>query len=144
MFDTKGVSMIFFLHISVVNFFNRPSVSGAVLQTPLSYIKSPFSSKLSKHHYAQNVRARELKLWKIVLENCLYSFIHISTLLFDYTKMKMINLAPSPESMYLIKEPCGIVKTPAITAFVRNPWATGWLCLFDLTCPPDFRDQVNI
>ena len=29
-----------------------------------SFIKSPFSSKPSKHHYSQTVRARELRIWE--------------------------------------------------------------------------------
>ena len=45
---------------------NRPSVAGAVLQTPLWFIYSvthwvPFSSQSSKHHNSQIVRARDLK-----------------------------------------------------------------------------------
>ena len=46
---------------------NRPSVAGAVLQKPPSLIKSvgrwSFSSRSSKHHNSQMVRARELKFW---------------------------------------------------------------------------------
>ena len=49
---------------------NRPGVAGAVLQSPLllinSLIKSAFSSKPSKHHYTQTVRARELNFWENV------------------------------------------------------------------------------
>ena len=47
--------------------FNRPGVGGAVLQTPLSWIDSvnhwSFSSKYSKHHKSQTVRARDLQFW---------------------------------------------------------------------------------
>ena len=45
--------------------FNRPSVAGAALQTPplliYSVTQSAFSSKPSKHHYTQTVKARELE-----------------------------------------------------------------------------------
>ena len=58
-----------FYHIvkccQVVVMFNRPSVAGAVLQTPPSLINhSTFPSKPSKQHYTQTVRARERKLWE--------------------------------------------------------------------------------
>ena len=39
----------------------------------------------------------------------------------------MIKLSPPPENMNSIREACGIVGTPASTAFVGNLWATGWL-----------------
>ena len=45
--------------------FNRPGAAGAILQTPLSlnnaFIDGSLSSKSSKHHYSQTVRARDLK-----------------------------------------------------------------------------------
>ena len=48
--------------------FNRPGVAGAVLQTPLllihTFINSSFSSKPSKYHYTQSIRAKELKFWE--------------------------------------------------------------------------------
>ena len=79
-----------------------------------------------------------------VKENCFYSYIHISTLLFSYTQMKMINLSPPPENMNSIQEACGIVGMLVVTAFVGNHWATDWLCLCDLSWPPDFRDQMTV
>ena len=57
--------------------------------------------------------------------------------------MKMINLSPSPKNLNLIQHACGIVGIPAVIAFVGNHWGNGWLCLFDLTWTPDFREQVK-
>ena len=57
-------------------------------------------------------------------ENCFFSYIHNSTLLLNYTQKKMTNLSPPPENMNLIQEACGIVGTPAVTAFAQNHWAT--------------------
>ena len=52
------------------NIFNRPGVARAVLQTPLwliiSVSESAFSSKSSKYHKSQTVRARDLKFWENV------------------------------------------------------------------------------
>ena len=57
-------------NIFLVIVFNRPSVAGAVLQTPLSLIHSLigdlFSFKSSKHHKSQTIRARELTFWENV------------------------------------------------------------------------------
>ena len=70
--------------------------------------------------------------------------ILISTMLLYYTQMKMMNLSLTPENFNPIQEPCGIVGMPAVMAFAGNHLTTGWLCLFDLAWPPDFRDQVNV
>ena len=51
--------------VNTLNVINRPDVAGAVLQTPLTFIKllikSAFSSKSSQHHKSQTVKARKLK-----------------------------------------------------------------------------------
>ena len=73
----------------------------------------------------------------------LYSYIYISTLLSNYTQMKMINLSPPPENMNMIQRACSIVGMPAVTAFVGHLWATGGLCLFNFAWHLDFRDQVD-
>ena len=50
--------------------FNRPGVTGAVLQTPLSliisFIESYFSSKSSEYHKLQTIRARELQFERML------------------------------------------------------------------------------
>ena len=61
----------FYLQIQVLykkntEFFNRPGVTVAVLQTSSSLIQWSFSSKPSKHQYTQKERARELKFWENV------------------------------------------------------------------------------
>ena len=70
--------------------FNRPGVASAVLQTPFSLIQllthrsfsSSFSSKLSKHHYTQTLRAREFfftsgeaRRWRVFLALSLKIFV---------------------------------------------------------------------
>ena len=49
------------------NIINRPGVAGAVLKTPLSlidwFLNPPFSSKYSKYHTSQTIRARDLQFW---------------------------------------------------------------------------------
>ena len=63
--------------------FNRPCVDGAVLQTPPSLFnsltESPFSSKPSKHHYTQTLRARELNFERMfTLNNVSLVKCHVS------------------------------------------------------------------
>ena len=52
-------------------FFKYLSTISTYLQTPPSlidsFIRSPFSSRSSEHHYTQTVRARGLKFWQNVL-----------------------------------------------------------------------------
>ena len=45
---------------SVEDIFNRPGVAGAVLLTPLWH----FSSKPTKHHYAQTVRGKKHEIFR--------------------------------------------------------------------------------
>ena len=44
-----------------MNMFNRPSVAGAVLQTPFLLIDSSFSSESSRQLHTQTIKARDLK-----------------------------------------------------------------------------------
>ena len=52
-------------------FINRPGVAGAVLQRASSFIhswiNSSFSSRSSKHHNSQTLRARGLIFWRLVI-----------------------------------------------------------------------------
>ena len=58
----------------------------------------------------------------------LYSFIHISTLLFNYSQIKMTYLSWPPPTMNSIHKECAIaLEENSLTWFVRNHWASGWL-----------------
>ena len=57
---------------TMIDVFNRPGVAGAILQPPLwlihSFIESLsyLSSKSSRHHKSQTVRAKNLTFWEYV------------------------------------------------------------------------------
>ena len=53
--------------------------------------------------------------------------------------MMITHLSKPPENMNSIKEVYGIVGNAPVTFFVGNYLVTGWLSLFDLIWPPDFR-----
>ena len=69
--------------------------------------------------------------YKICLfwENCFYSYIYISTLLFNCTQMKMVHLSWSPPNMSSIGASCGSLGTMSLTSCVRNLWVTGGIRL---------------
>ena len=54
-----------------------------------------------------------------------YSNIHTSTLLFNYTQMKMAYLSPPPQNMNLIRKVYYSLGNNSRTSFVGNHWATG-------------------
>ena len=60
-------------------------------------------------------------------ENGFCSYIHNSTMLFNYTQMKLKYLSLAPPNMNSIWEVCDSLGTDSLTSFVGNHWATGWL-----------------
>ena len=57
-------------------------------------------------------------------EKCFYSYINISTMIFNYTQMKMAQTSPNMSS---IGELCDRLGETSLTSLVVNHWATGVL-----------------
>ena len=108
----------------MVNLIYRPGVAGAVLQTPLPFIKSlsqyltdlSFSSKSSKLLPSQTIRAKELMLWENVhhpiLVTCQVSHVtcHMSGVTVTFysrrkrwslSEMGLFSMWPTPSSFWL-------------------------------------------
>ena len=66
-FKISATELLWLGRDNVLRIINRPGVAGALLRTPSWTIKSvcqwAFSSKSSKYHKSQTVRARNLKFW---------------------------------------------------------------------------------
>ena len=58
-------------------------------------------------------------------ENCFYSYIYISTLLFYYIHMMMINLYQTPPNMSSIGAVCNSLGKTFLSLLVNNLGATG-------------------
>ena len=59
------------------------------------------------------------------LEKCFYSFIYISTMVFNYTQTKMTHLSEPQPNMSSIREGCNSLGKTFLTSLVGNLWATG-------------------
>ena len=55
----------------------------------------------------------------------IYSFIHNSTLVLNYSQMMMTYLSRPPQNMNSILGVCNSLRTNSMTSFVGNHWATG-------------------
>ena len=90
-----------------------------VVTKPLKYfIHSLEKIRFEVRKLSYNLSSFEKKIF--------YSYIYISTMLFNYTRMKMANLSPTP-NMSSIGEVCDRHSQTFLTSFVGNHWATGGL-----------------
>ena len=82
-----------------------------------------FTQLRENHFRSQDTFKRPVFFGK----KCFYSIIYISTLLFNYTQMKIAHLSRPQPNMSSIGEGCNSLGKTSLTSLVGSHWATGGL-----------------